>query len=187
MRQRLRPAWTPDQLDALYAVPYNHQHWGYSHGLRMDWTAAWAQRICRDAASVADLSCGDGALLDTLDVPAKIYGDAWPGPRSADDGWVVGFIEDTVHAIPPVDVFLCTETIEHLDDPDTVLAAIRADQLLVTTPLAEPGEAHDQHYWTWDADGVEALLTDAGWTPRTHHDLVLPDDTLSYQLWIARR
>lgn len=184
MRTRTRPAWSPTELADLYATPYNHLHWGYGHGIRMDWTAAWARWHTTGLTSVADLSAGDGALLDQLDVPAKIYGDLAPAPGN--DHWITGPIEDTIHQVDHVDLLVMTEIVEHLDDPDSVLAAAThiATGLLLTTPIDEPEPSHDQHYWCWDQAGVAVMLEAAGWTPTVQRDLWLPD-TLSYQLWIC--
>ena len=185
MRIRLRPAHTPDQLAAIYSEPHDHWAWGYGHDIRVTQTIALAQWLARSigATSAADLSCGNGAILDALPVPTKHYGDfapRWP---------ICGPIEETVAALgPPVDLFICSETFEHLDDPDTVAAMIagKARTLIASTPLAETTDGNVEHYWGWDHDGFGSMLTAAGWRTLAQVDVAIPD-SYTYQLWACTR
>ena len=184
MRIRLRPAHTPDQLAAIYSEPHDHWAWGYGHDIRVTQTIALAQWVATNlgATSAADLSCGNGAILDALDVPTKFYGDfapRWP---------ITGPLEHTVAGIPPVDLFVCSETFEHLDDPDTVAAMIagKARTLIASTPLAETTDGNVEHYWGWDHDGFGSMLTAAGWRTVAQVDVAIPD-SYTYQLWACTR
>jgi hypothetical protein len=50
-------------------------------------------------------------------------------------------------------VFVISETVEHRDDPDA-------------TPIEAWNDANVEHVWAWDRDGVEEMMTGAGWTPQ---------------------
>ena len=110
-------------------------------------------------ASAADLSCGNGAVLDAVDAPAdkKYYGDLAPGRA------FTGPLEDTILKLPAVDLFILGETLEHLDDPGLALSRIanRSWWLLMSTPLDCWDDSNEEHYWAWDREGVEGLLAGA--------------------------
>lgn len=187
MRQRIRPAYPPAQLAEIYAQPHDHHRWR-DHVLRAEATIA----LCRwwnaeEIRTVADLSCGDGYIAAQVAMARSataILGDlagtyAHHGP-----------IEKTIDEIGPVDLFICTETLEHLDDPDSVLRQIRrkAGHLVVSTPDAEPFDgdpdhSNPEHYWTWDQAGVCSMLVGAGWQPEASMQLQVPGLNVAYQLW----
>ncbi|WP_435601343.1 hypothetical protein [Streptomyces sp. C10-9-1] len=157
-RQRLRPAHTPEQLAEIYPRPHDHTRWR-DHHVRVAATIALARGI-EQVASVADLSCGDGTIARAVGADTTILGDYAPGYEHH------GPIEQTIHRITPVDLYVCSETIEHLDDPDLALRLIRdkARHLLLTTPVDNWGDTNIEHYWAWSRADVEAMLTAAGWT-----------------------
>jgi hypothetical protein len=158
MRRQLHPFRSPAQEAELYASRYDHTFWS-EHRARVLRTA----KLLRDMNphSVADLSCGDAAIVGT----AGFFDDAQLGDLTP--GWqFCGPIEQTVTQIAPVDVFVCCETIEHVQDPDALLAAIRpmAARLLLSTPSGEQPEHNNlEHYWGWDAEDMRAMLADADW------------------------
>jgi hypothetical protein len=162
--------YTPEQLAEIYATPHDHSRWE-DHKLRVGVTievARWFTR-CGDVASAADLSCGDAAIIKALDVEYEFLGDYAPGYEFA------GPIEETLEQIPPVDLFICSESIEHLDDPAQVLKQIRAKTryLVLSTPVDRWDDANPEHYWSWDRQGVEEMLTAAGFQV----DIYCPVDT----------
>lgn len=108
--------------------------------------------------SAADLSCGNGTLLNDVPATTKFYGDFAPGYA------YTGPIEQTVEQIPHVELFICCETLEHLDDPLTVLKKIRsqASMLLLSTPVDNWDDTNEEHYWAWSKDDVTGLLREAG-------------------------
>lgn len=158
-RVRLRPAYSPEQLAEVYPVPHEHGRFP-DHRLRVAATIEVARWLADGEGVVraADLSCGDGAILRALDVPHPYYGDF------ADHYHYVGPIEETIEQIPAVDLFVCAETVEHLDDPDAVLKAIRstARLLVLSTPVDAWNDDNPEHYWAWGRDDVEAMLAGAG-------------------------
>ena len=157
-RQRLRPAWSPEELAQIYAVPHDHRRWP-DHNLRVAVTINVAQWIAgRVVAQAADLSCGNGAILNAVPAHRRHFGDLAPGYEHT------GPIEQTIVDIPHVDMFVCSETLEHVDDPDLVLKAIRAkaNALILSTPVDAWGDDNLEHYWAWSREDVEAMLTGAG-------------------------
>jgi hypothetical protein len=188
IRTRLRPTPTPDELAALYPVPHQHTRWP-DHILRVQVTTTLAQAMVPVGGLVADLSAGDAATARALAEShgcRLLLGDLAPGYP------VTGPIETTILDLDErPDLFLCTETLEHLDDPGSVLAEIakRADRLLISTPLGEADDSNPEHVWGWDAAGVRDLLTTAGWAPALYAELDLRPAgfVYAYQMWGCRQ
>ena len=185
MRVRLRPAHTADDLAKIYDKPYVHTKW-QEHERRVAWTIKRLNHFITlrsEIARVADLSCGDGAILKGLVGPVdRIYGDL----VFTDLLDVIGPIEESVQSVG-ADLLICSETLEHLDDPDTFLrdAATNFKFIAIPTPLGETEpEKNWEHYWGWDLIGVNDMLRDTGWFPLVQE--TLPMDFYTYQFWIAR-
>lgn len=180
MRRQLREFYRPDQLAEVYAQRYDHTLWD-EHVARVDHTAKLLSEML--PATVADLSCGDAAIIDKAGLREfAILGDLVPG-------WnIQGPIEQTVRLIPPVDVFVLAETLEHVADPDGLLAAIRnrAQRLLLSTPVGEDHALNPEHYWGWDLPDVDEMLAAAGWTQRDVEVYSTGDKPYYvYQIWIC--
>lgn len=207
-RTRLRDARTPDQELELYRRTYpdgyRHTVWP-DHVERVNASVEFLTRWVTRFDSVADLSCGDGAI------PLRLAGQV----RSVYLGDMNGVRDvpvppegtgTVVHVLPPaplpealtylpqaVDVLILSETLEHVDDPDTLLrtAANRARYLFVSTPVNErPDSGNLEHYWSWSVADVSNMLMDTGWLPLEHR-LLVPESTrhlegaYHYQLWLA--
>lgn len=180
MRIRLRPKYSETDLAELYKTPHNHSKW-IDHKVRVQVTLGVAA-LYPDIDSVADLSCGDAWIISNIQASNKYIGDFAPGYP------ICGPIEETIETIPPVDLFICSETIEHLDDPDLVLRSIRkkAKHLVLSTPSNEPNPSpNPEHYWGWDEKGVEKMLLDSGWKPDVFNHLQLPGYVYNFQIWGA--
>lgn len=179
----LRTPPTPAEAAAMYPRPHAHGGFGAGHDLRARTSVAvgsWLAEDCR-AETLADLSCGDGDIARGV-LPARpgcvVLGDlaaGWP---------VCGPIERTLVDLAPVDVFVCTETLEHLADPGAVLASIRgkASRLLVSFPHRPDLDDNPEHVWQWTAGEARALLAAGGWEPLTWAHLVVPDGPYSYSI-----
>ncbi len=191
MRTRLREAHSPEELARLYAVPHRHDCWP-DHRLRVAETIGVGRELGVPSV-IADLSCGDAVIPRALAASPRgasrvILGDIAPGYE------MHGPIETTLGQITHVGLFICSETAEHLDDPDAVLARIRgkADALLLSTPLGETVDRNPEHYWGWDEEGVRQLLEGAGWRPEIYRDVAYrpgpgePWDPADYQIWGCR-
>jgi hypothetical protein len=166
MRVRLRDMPDAAELAEMYATPHDHTRWA-DHRMRVDVTADLATYMLQPGQTVADLSCGDAAIVRRLVTRCQataILGDLAPGYD------LCGPIEETIRQIPHVDLFVCSETLEHVDDPDKVLRAIRekTNLLILSTPDGETdGSRNREHVWGWDAEAVGEMLAAAGFTPAT--------------------
>lgn len=156
MIERVRPTWGPDDMARIYAAPHDHRIYGRGHAERVAATIELARTV--PATSGADLSCGNGIILNSLGLFEPHFGDYAPGYQYH------GPIEATIRELPYVDLFICSETLEHLDDPPAVLAEIRtkAANLVCSTPIEAWGDTNAEHLWAWDREAVEAMLTGAG-------------------------
>ena len=179
MRIRLRPTYNEAQLADIYSQPHQHSGWE-DHRLRVQMTIAFASWF-EGINSIADLSAGDAAIINAIPAAQKYIGDFAPAYE------LTGAIDETIDLIPKVDLFICSETIEHLDDPEATLAKIRAKTkfLIVTTPDGEINDGNPQHYWGWDCDGVRELLVGAGFEPVIYNKLKFENPSLIYdnQFW----
>ncbi len=158
MIRRLRPAHSPQRLAEIYATPHDHRKWE-DHLLRVDMTIALARWMARGGIrTAADLSCGNAAIINAVGVQFAYRGDFAPAYP------ICGPIEETLDVIPTVDLYICSETLEHLDDPAAVLKKIRAKtrSLVLSTPVDAWQDPNEEHYWAWSREGVEGLLTSAG-------------------------
>lgn len=182
MRIRLRPAHTPETLASMYAVPHDSDHW-QDHRERVARTIALIAELVGPVQRAADLSCGNGRILKNIDAEEKVFGDLAPG-------WpITGPIERTLPDLERVDLLVMSETLEHLDDPDGVLAVARkaCDVLVLSTPTNEAARHNDEnpeHYWSWGLDDLAGMLLVAGFTDLTMR--LLPLGYYDYQLWVAR-
>jgi len=193
VRKQLRPFHDDVTLAKVYDHPYDHTHWS-DHVERVKWTIAHGIQFAREvnAVNLVDLSCGDGAILRGIaaELPGSttLFGDL----VDADHIHMTGPIEKTILSVQsewPADLLVMTETLEHLQDPDTVLRAARSRfrAILVSTPIDEDNEVHGdnvEHYWSWGTDDISGMLTEAGWRPIHFSRLDLP--FYDFQLWGCR-
>lgn len=185
-RQRLRPAYSTEQLRHVYSHPYSHRQW-QDHRLRINQTVAVGQWVAQlgGLTSGADLSAGDGWVLTNLRLSRKIFGDL-------NGMWdISGRIEDTLPELEPVDLFICTETLEHLDEPDKILSTIRtkAKVLLLSTPVDAWSDPNPEHYWAWSKDGVEEMLNQAGFHTFVYSSVdfrALGPEYYQFGIWAAQ-
>jgi len=159
--KRLRPLPSPAELAAMYATPHDHRLYGRGHDERVEATVALALAHLPEweRGYVADLSCGNGEIARRIAVRSTILGDLAPGYG------ITGPIEETAARVGWVNVWVLSETLEHVDKPDEVLREIRprAGHLVLSTPLECWDDTNGEHVWSWDREGVEELLGEAGW------------------------
>jgi hypothetical protein len=181
MIKRLRPKWSDAELKKIYATPHDHTAWK-DHILRVNKTLEIAQGI-DGVKSVADLSAGDAFIIIALGLSKTYIGDYAPRYE------YTGPIEQTIEQIPDVDLYICSETLEHLDNPVEVLKQIRqkTKYLLLSTPHAKFDDVNPEHYWAWDKDGIAELLAQADFEPIQFHLLELANDYYyDYQIWVCQ-
>lgn len=211
-RVRLRSARTAGEesqyYNRVYPEGYRHDVWP-DHVERVAASVEMIRQYSNQIASVADLSCGDAAIVRGL-VGMKRLRTAYLGDlngvdRVPEDGW--GRVR--THRLPPgplpdtlapanlhggmIDLFVLSETLEHMDDPDALLRRLTlfSRYLFLSTPVDEPeGSGNLEHYWGWGTDDIHDMLEAAGWHPLERKILVpvstthLPD-AYHYQLWLA--
>jgi len=182
-RLRLRPAYDEKALRRIYATPHDHTLW-LDHKVRVAVTVALTRSLSGHVPTAADLSCGDGAILRAIDADVRHYGDYAPGHERT------GPVEETIHTLPTVDLYVCCETVEHLDDPDVVLKNIRAKAktLVLSTPVDAWGDDNVEHLWAWDREAVESMLRVAGFEPLVYTalDLHPAGGTYQFGIWWSR-
>lgn len=187
MRVRLRETPVGAELRQMYAAPHDHTTWP-DHVIRVDVTVALALGFIINGMTVGDLSCGDAAIPRGIAAQRDVrlvLGDFAPGYEHT------GRIEETIDLISPVDVFVCCETLEHLDDPDGVLKQIRAKagRLVLSTPAGETTDSRNpEHVWGWDPEDLVPMLTGAGFRIGAYVALNLRPGGCMYdfQIWVCR-
>lgn len=190
MRRKLREFYTEDERLSLYSKPYDCFERGSDHIERVAVTAGLAigavQRY--GLRSAADLSCGTGTLLETARRVTGIStwtGDLVPTPRLDTSGP----IEQTIKNCPEVDLFVCSETLEHLEDPDSILKGIRSVSryLILSTPDGENNSLNPEHYWSWESADVREMLGAAGFAPQSLLLFTPTPRYYTFQVWLASR
>lgn len=183
-RKRLRNL-SQDEKNELYTKKYDHSQWD-DHIYRVQRTISIANSFLQDLKChpyiVGDLSCGDGAIVNGLEnVKTAYLGDLTPGYQFE------GPIEETIKEIPPVDLFVCTETIEHVEQPEKLLRQIKkkAKYLLLSTPNCEYVDDNPEHLWAWNHFAVRYMLeVSARWIP-VECQRFKADVGYEYQVWTA--
>lgn len=208
-RVRLRPARPEGEAEfyrRTYPDGYRHDRWA-DHVERIKASADLIEDYRGRFETAADLSCGDGALLNLISHHLRyaVFGDLNGAPASAmvscragiTESALSGILPDTLAQLPDggVDLFLLSETIEHMDDPDSLLSLLtgHARMLFLSTPVDEPaGTGNMEHYWGWGTQDIRALLQSTGWEPLDCR-LLTPvstrhyPDAYTFQLWMAER
>lgn len=182
MIKRLRPYPSHEELAAMYAAPHDHRMYGRGHDERVEATVRLALDEIAERDYVADLSCGNGEIARRITTRATALGDYAPGYE------ITGPLEETLLELDFADVYVCSETLEHVDDPEHVLDMIyqRARTLLLSTPLECWDDANGEHMWAWDREGVEHLAAKCGWEPQafTSVDSRTYGEPYLYGIWV---
>jgi hypothetical protein len=177
-RVRVQEKFTEEELQYLYSAPWEQAPSDHPHleNCPEPWTY-WNIMIGLGKSfgpitSMADMSCGDARIARELGEfygVEPVLGDYAPGYQYQ------GTLQETVPQLDVVDLFICTNTVEHLDDPDSDLKLVRehCTNLLVSTPVEEWEEPSTGHYWAWSRKGVEDMLNDAGFQVSAYVELDL--------------
>jgi len=191
MIRQLRPFYSAEELPGIYDHVYDHTRWE-DHKIRVAATihiARW-MRDHMGAKSGADFSAGDGAILRGCGLERAVYGDFHADPYAhPDETWINGMNLEDPEMWPqavPTDLYICSETLEHVQDPQRLLRNIRqsASALVLSTPEGEEGDGNPEHYWGWDRHDIRGMLESAGWQPVvcTILDTAVPGG-YTYQIW----
>jgi ubiquinone/menaquinone biosynthesis C-methylase UbiE len=177
MKKRLRSKHTEEALKRIYSKPHDHNNW-HDHLIRVEATKQVAKWMF-EGQYVADLSCGNAEIARSLNAKYTFLGDFAPGYQFE------GPIEKTIKELPDVEMFICSETLEHLDDPDFVLKEIRkvTNKLILSTPMDNWNDPNEEHYWAWSKSDVEVMLRLAGFSPEIFMSIELPNYLYNYQIW----
>ena len=163
MIKKLREFHTAQELAKIYPEPHDHAIYGRGHGIRVNTTIQLAKDMAYqvNAKSVADLSCGNGAIAKALNIGTTILGDYAKGYQYS------GPLEKNISKIDNVDLYICSESIEHVEDPSSVLNSIRkkSKALVLSTPIDAWYDINEEHYWAWNREDIESLMKNAGWIP----------------------
>lgn len=183
MIKRVRPKYTDIQLKEIYARPHDSRFW-HDHSIRVSQTSELAKWIAsnEDVNTVGDLSCGNALIAKSIPC-VKIYlGDFAPGYRYE------GPIEKTIKDIPHVDLFILSETLEHLDNPQFVLDRIRekTKYIVLSTPDNAGDDPNPEHYWSWNMNDVKVMLYKAGFEVFVSNQLRLKDYLYDFMILGAR-
>lgn len=189
---RLRDYPTDAELARLYARPHDHTRYPPDHELRVAVTIQIGRWI-GPHASIADLSCGNGAIPNGI--AAGQIGRSLAQPDMYLGDFASGYpyhgpLEQTLEEIPDVDLYVCSETIEHVRDPTEVLNAIhrKSRKLLLSTPIGETVPTDNpEHVWGWDVDDVGEMLHHTGWTVDVCNRLELRRYVYDFQIWGCTR
>lgn len=186
MIRKLREFHDAETLARIYAEPHDHKIYGRGHNIRVELT----KNIVLDAVaitkaqSIGDLSCGNGDIAKAAKLPKTFLGDFAPTYEFC------GPIHETIKTMPDVDVYVCSESLEHVEDPKGTLSLIRdkAKYLILSTPIECWEDTNNEHYWAWDRKGIEFLLSETNWTPDV---FVILDTTVfgepyKYGIWGAK-
>lgn len=183
MIKQLRPFHPQEILDAMYAAPHDHNIFGRGHHIRVEITKVLLKDLCREleAVSGADLSCGNAEILKSAPISNRYLGDFAEGYPYR------GPLDVTLPQIPNVDVYVCSETLEHVEDPPAILKAIRGKSrgMVLTTPIEKWDDSLAEHYWAWDRQGIEEMLSNEGWKIVTFNmlDTTVFGEPYKYGMW----
>lgn len=168
--------------DALYQT---HDWGAFAQSERIAATIALGKQLPRDEVqSIADLSAAGTSITPELGEHFgcnPILGDY--GKNYGYAPQYTGSYVDTLPLIDKVDLYVCSETLEHVEDPDDMLAMIRprCRYMLLTTPVwEEPEQPSHGHLWTWRRDDVETMLSEAKFTPIVFEELSL------WGMWLCK-
>lgn len=151
--------------------------------------------------SVLDPACGDGSIvLASMQHhnPQRVYLNDISIPsisRLKDRGLLPNIdlgtydIEEAIVRFPNAQMLVLTEVLEHLEDPDRVLALARkhSSMLVASSPEMRRGQTDDnpEHLWQFDGVGYREMLEQAGWNVIHKTHLAFPSQ-YDFGVWVCR-
>jgi hypothetical protein len=187
--RRLRPMPTDAELAEMYAKPHDHTKW-FDHELRVGMTTVLTSAFyTKENGTIVDLSCGDAAIARDI---AELYGGTTVLGDIAPGYEYHGPIETTLNEFGGTrerfaDLFICTETLEHLNNPEHVLSIIRecAGMLVISTPIGAHDDENPEHMWSWDDHDVITMCANTEWRRKATIQLELRPSGYVYDYFIG--
>jgi 2-polyprenyl-3-methyl-5-hydroxy-6-metoxy-1,4-benzoquinol methylase len=184
-RRQLRPFHTAEELAKIYKKPHEHSGW-LDHRYRVEISIGICRVLARSGGIIVDLSAGDGAIARGVARQAPGDYETYLGDFALNRAFQIqGPIEKTLDEAPPADLFICSETLEHVENPDTLLRRIRFknDKLFLSTPVGEKATHNVEHYWGWDQEAIQEMLEYAGWRVVINSEMSMPGFEYTFQFW----
>jgi hypothetical protein len=177
--RKLRRFMDAEELKSCYGKHYDPTVWP-EHMKRIEATKAFIQRLVDDQGlkTAADYSAGGTPLMASVANLELL--------ETSDYSLSGRDIIDEVRRMEPVDLYVCTETIEHLECPWTLIEEVarKTRWLVLSTPLDEPwGSGNWEHYWGFTLDDVRTMLEQSGISPMRQQIVHGENWTYAYQLW----
>ena len=198
-------------------VHYNRERWDYEANFRdHPWNANWIERprlltsamavALNQPDSICDPACGDGSVIIQANllrpIRRAIFGDISANtirtilPRNLPFEEVEVRVQDafkTLGELDYVDCIVLTEILEHIENPDELLALAleKSRWLVASSPIVPEGVADHttQHLWSFDMAGYRKMIEDAGWKPRAWFTANCEDHPYAsgFQVWGASK
>jgi hypothetical protein len=148
-------------------VPPEHQL-GHAQRTAMVFELVQAVVDAEQPASISDLGCGDGTLMENLvRLGLSVWGyDAGTANVQVATGKGLNVRQANLLAggLEYGELITCSEVIEHMARPHEFVASLPGRLLILSSPSAETGDWHYyDHTWAWDLEGYAALVEGAGW------------------------
>lgn len=144
------------------------------HAERTDMVADLVAEIVTSTglASLTDLGCGDGALLQKIAQRVRVkswgYDLGIQNIHVARTLRLVDARQADFHELIGLEygqLLVATEVVEHLVDPRRFIRMLPGGHLILSSPCDETDRDHYVHHaWAWDLDGYRAMVEDCGWT-----------------------
>jgi SAM-dependent methyltransferase len=118
-----------------------------------------------DGKRVLDVGCGVKPYYPFFAAAAEYVGvDVQENPNAD----LVGAVEELPVADGAYDIVLCTQVLEHVDDPARAVRELRrvtapGGRVLASTHGVMLYHPNPQDLWRWTHTGLERLFRDAGW------------------------
>lgn len=190
MRERLARSGEVD-----YQVRRDNDAWP-DHRVRALVTGAIVASL--RPGTVMDPACGDASIVryaNDLSHIAKAYladisrSNIENLSLAIENSVRLADIETAIRDFPRVDVVILTEILEHLEDPNSVLAHahVKGHALVASSPEMRPGQVdhNPEHLWMFDRDGYRQMLTESGWEVTNYVHLSFMSE-YDFGVWVCR-
>jgi 2-polyprenyl-3-methyl-5-hydroxy-6-metoxy-1,4-benzoquinol methylase len=147
------------------------------HRFRLLKTLEHLTEIIQPTDTVCDFGCGNGGLIREIE---QVHTNTIWGydlmPSNVQDAKSKGneniilhdFVTDAENIVKYPNIAICTEVLEHLENPDAFLIRLRENgvrAVLASSPNYETPTYHAPgHLWVFNGDTYKDMFVDAGWT-----------------------